>query len=211
MYGGPLGETYTYKDLAPRPPTNLSAVVDSNRITLKWNKNSEADTSYYFVYRDTTSNFIIDSTKLVSKQKDTLLVQALSLNSKHLYFKLTAVDKQGNISQPSEELTINISSISNSPQIINEYKLYQNYPNPFNPSTIISYRLKEQGYVKLMVYDIKGSLIKVLVNETKESGYYETELNAKGLASGIYLYRLEVIGKGNLPIFTDMKKTILLK
>jgi hypothetical protein len=32
-----------------------------------------------------------------------------------------------------------------------------------------------------------------------------------GLASGIYLFRLEVIGKGNIPIFSDMKKTVLLK
>ncbi|MDR3666810.1 MAG: T9SS type A sorting domain-containing protein, partial [Ignavibacteriaceae bacterium] len=211
MYGGPLGETYTYKDLAPRPPVNLSAVVDSNRITLKWNKNTEADTAYYMVYRDTAANFIIDSTKLVSKQKDTALVQTLPLNSKHLYYKVTAIDKQGNISQPSEELTINITSISGSPQIINNYKLFQNYPNPFNPSTIISYRLKDKGYVKLMLYDIKGELVKVLVNETKEAGFYEFEFNAKGLASGIYLYRIEVIGKGNIPVFSDMKKTILLK
>jgi hypothetical protein len=106
---------------------------------------------------------------------------------------------------------INITSITDSPQIISDYKLFQNYPNPFNPSTIISYRLKEQGYVKLMVYDIKGSLIKVLVNETKESGYYETVFNGNGLASGIYIYRLEVLGQGNIPVFTDMKKTILLK
>jgi len=62
-----------------------------------------------------------------------------------------------------------------------------------------------------MVYDIIGRLIKVLINEPKEQGYYETEFNAKGLASGIYLYRIEVIGKGNIPVYSDMKKTILLK
>jgi Secretion system C-terminal sorting domain len=211
MYGGPLGETYTYKDLAPRPPTNLSAIVDSNKITLKWNKNTEADTAYYLVYIDTTENFIIDSTKLVSKQIDTIFVQTLPGNARHLYYKLTAVDKQGNASQPSEEIMINLTSITNSNQIIIDYKLFQNYPNPFNPTTIISYRLKEKGYVKLIIYDIKGSLVKVLVNETKESGYYETEFNPKGLASGIYLYRLEVIGKGNIPVFSDMRKMVIIK
>jgi hypothetical protein len=211
MYGGPLGETYTYQDLAPRPPANLSAVVDSTRITLKWNKNTEADTAYYSIYRDTTANFIIDSTKIVSKQKDTLLTQTIQGNAKHVYYKITVIDKQGNASQPSEEILINVTSIINSPQIISDYKLYQNYPNPFNPTTIISYRLKEKGYIKLNVYDIKGELIKILVNETKEQGYYETEFNAKGLASGIYLYRIEVIGQGNILVFTDMKKTILVK
>ena len=92
-----------------------------------------------------------------------------------------------------------------------DYTLFQNYPNPFNPSTTISYRLKGKGFVKLKVYDTKGALIKVLVNETKEPGYYETEFNAKGLASGIYFYRIEVFGKGNIPVFSEMKKCIQVK
>jgi hypothetical protein len=211
MYGGPLGETYSYQDLAPRPPVNLSAVVDSNRITLKWNKNKEADTAWYNVYRDTTANFILDSTKLISKQKDTNFVQPIPPNAKQLYYKLTAEDKTGHVSVPSGELTLTLNSIKNNYSVINDYLLYQSYPNPFNPTTVISFNLKEKSYVKLIVYDIKGELIKVLVNEIKESGYYETEFNAKGLASGIYLYRLEVIGKGNIPVYSDMKKTILLK
>ena len=62
-----------------------------------------------------------------------------------------------------------------------------------------------------MVYDIKGELIKVLVNKEQEQGYYEEPFDGKGLASGIYLYRIEVIGKGSIPVYSDMKKTILLK
>src|SRR5690606_14811047 len=100
--------------------------------------------------------------------------------------------------------------------------LYQNYPNPFNPSTTIGYKLKERGYVKLMVYDITGALVSVLVNKEQEAGYYELEFNSSGqpalrnfseggLASGIYLYRIEVIGKGNMPVYSDMKKMILVK
>ena len=40
-----------------------------------------------------------------------------------------------------------------------DYSLFQNYPNPFNPTTTISYRLKEKGFVKLNVYDITGKFI----------------------------------------------------
>jgi hypothetical protein len=94
---------------------------------------------------------------------------------------------------------------------ITDYSLIQNYPNPFNPSTKISYLLKEKGFVKLKVYDIRGELVKVLVNETKEAGYYEAEFNGKGLASGVYIYRIEVIGEGNKLVYSDMKKTVLLK
>jgi hypothetical protein len=59
------------------------------------------------------------------------------------------------------------------------------------------------------------------VNEVKEAGYYEVEFNTSignrqsavgnPFASGIYLYRIEVIGEGNIPRFSDMKKMILLK
>jgi hypothetical protein len=37
------------------------------------------------------------------------------------------------------------------------------------------------------------------------------ELKVKGLTSEIYFYRIELIGKGNIPVYSDMKKTILLK
>jgi hypothetical protein len=208
--GGPGGESYTYKDLAPRAPVGLNVKSDSGKIVVKWNKNTEADFKSYKLYRDTVQHFTADTTKLISKQADTLFIQVPQLNWKKYYYKLTALDNQGNESELSEEIGI-ITGINDKPQIVSEYRLFQNYPNPFNPSTKIGYRLKESGYVKIMVYDIKGSLLRVLVNETRQSGFYETEFNAKGLASGVYLYRIEVTGKGNIPVYSDMKKMVLVK
>ncbi len=217
VFGGPLGEEYTYQDLAPRPPVNVTAVLDSNQVLLSWNKNTEADFMSYRIYRDTTKGFIIDSTNLISEQTDTFFVQIVPKEEINLYYKLTAVDSQGNESRPSEEVHIVITSIkTKEPITLKDYKLYQNYPNPFNPSTKIGYRLKERGYVKLMVYDIKGEMIEVLVNKVQEAGYYEVNFGVKQdsspeIASGIYLYRIEVIGEGKIPRFSDMKKMILLK
>jgi hypothetical protein len=223
MYGGPLGETYTYQDLAPLAPRNLSAVVDSNYITVRWNRNTEADTSFYKVYRDTVVNFSIDSTNLVSSSSDSFFVQVNPhINTRYVY-KVSCVDNQGNESQPSQELVVNITSVSMDeyPRTINDYILYQNYPNPFNPSTKIGYQLKERAYVKLMVYDIKGELISVLVNKEQNAGYYEVDFNANvrserlearnNLSSGIYLYRIEIIGEGKIPVYTEMKKMLLIK
>jgi hypothetical protein len=224
VFGGPLGEEYTYQDLAPRPPVNLTTVLDSNEVLLSWNRNTEADFSSYRIYRDTTEGFIIDSTKLISSQTDTFYIQTVPGEEINLYYKLTAVDSQGNQSGPSEEVHVFLTGTINNEQsasadkfTINNYKLYQNYPNPFNPTTRIGYRLKERGYVKLMVYDIKGELVEVLVNKVQEAGYHEVEFSSRNLihqiqiASGIYLYRIEVIGEGNIPVYSDMKKMILLK
>lgn len=146
---------------------------DSNYITLNWNRNTEADTSFYKVYRDTVINFTIDSTKLISSSTDTFLVQINPHNVTKYVYKVTCVDNQANESKPSEEKVVIITGIENYPQLITDYQLYQNYPNPFNPTTTISYRLKERSYVKLRVYDINGELVNVLVNQVQVSGYYE--------------------------------------
>ena len=228
MYGGPFGEIYTYQDLAPLAPRNLSAIVDSNYITVRWNRNTEADTAFYKVYRDTVISFQIDSTKLVSSASDTFFIQTIPQKASKYVYKITCVDNQGNESKPSEEVVVDLTSVSTDdyPITINDYLLYQNYPNPFNPSTKIGYKLKDRSYVKLMVYDIKGELISILVNNEQTAGYYEVDFfsssiphsggqnpasNIQNLASGIYLYRIEVIGEGNIPVFTDMKKMLLIK
>ena len=86
-----------------------------------------------------------------------------------------------------------------------EYALEQNYPNPFNPSTTLKYQIPQNGFVTLKVYDILGKEVASLVNEVKTQGRYEATFNASDLASGVYLYRL------NVNDYIDVKKMILLK
>jgi hypothetical protein len=90
-------------------------------------------------------------------------------------------------------------------EIPNYYSLAQNYPNPFNPYTIIKYSVPKAVNVKLTVYDILGKEVAVLVNETKQPGFYEAEFNASGLATGVYFYKIEA-GK-----FNSVKKMMLVK
>jgi len=85
------------------------------------------------------------------------------------------------------------------------FSLSQNYPNPFNPTTTISYELPKAVHVTLKVYDVLGNEVKTLVNEMKEMGKYTATFDASSLASGMYIYRLQV-GKYN-----STKKMVLLK
>ena len=107
-----------------------------------------------------------------------------------------------------------ITSVKDFPNIsISDFKLYPNYPNPFNPSTTLRYRLKENGTVRLVIYDMKGEKITELVNKFQHAGYYEVNWDAKafGLSSGVYLFRIEIKDENNIPVFSDMRKSILLK
>jgi hypothetical protein len=74
-----------------------------------------------------------------------------------------------------------------------------NYPNPFNPETTISYSIKEPGKVRLEVYNIKGQLVRTLVDEDQATGHYKLVFNARddggrSLASGVYLLRMVAPG-----------------
>jgi hypothetical protein len=93
------------------------------------------------------------------------------------------------------------------PNLVNEYKLYQNYPNPFNPTTKISYSIKEKSFVSIKLYNLLGKEIAEIVNEEKEPGLYEIELNANELklTSGIYFYKMVA---GN---YSSIKKLVYLK
>jgi uncharacterized protein len=86
-----------------------------------------------------------------------------------------------------------------------EFKLSQNYPNPFNPSTVIKFSVPKDGNVSIKVYDIKGQLIKTLVNQNIIVGNYSVDFDGTGLASGVYLYSIET------PEYKDTKKMILVK
>jgi hypothetical protein len=55
------------------------------------------------------------------------------------------------------------------------------------------------------VYDISGKTVKTLVNEKQNAGTYEVKMDASGLSSGVYFYRI------NAGEFSDVKKMMLVK
>jgi parallel beta-helix repeat protein len=90
-------------------------------------------------------------------------------------------------------------------RIPKSYALDQNYPNPFNPSTTIEFALPKSGFVTLKIYDLLGNEVATLVSEKLPAGKHQRVWEAKGSASGVYLYRIEV-GE-----FVQNRKLVLLR
>ncbi|MCL2064327.1 MAG: S8 family serine peptidase [Candidatus Cloacimonetes bacterium] len=89
-------------------------------------------------------------------------------------------------------------------------KLEQNIPNPFNPETTINFSIKNSGTVRLSVFNIRGQLVKTLLNENLVAGNHSviwngTDSNNNTVSSGLYFYRVESVG------FSDVKRMVLLK
>jgi hypothetical protein len=105
------------------------------------------------------------------------------------------------------EVVYNVANDQNLPAVT---KLNKNYPNPFNPQTSISYSLKQAGPVKIEIFNIKGQLVRTLVNTTKKAGKYnavwfgQNDSGSK-VGSGIYFYKMQTTD------FTDIERMLLLK
>jgi hypothetical protein len=99
------------------------------------------------------------------------------------------------------------------PYIPRTFALYQNFPNPFNPSTTIRYYIPiESGSVpvRILVYDLRGRLIRILADEDRKAGRYQIYWDGRdnrgyNVSSGVYLYRFE---SGN---FTSTRKMIVVR
>jgi hypothetical protein len=99
----------------------------------------------------------------------------------------TAVDDRQNASAPSA------------------FGLSQNYPNPFNPSTTIGFSLAAGGDVRLSLMNGLGQTVRELAGGYFPAGRHEVAVDASGIGSGIYFYRLQA---GSL---VDVKKLVVAK
>ena len=76
------------------------------------------------------------------------------------------------------------------------YGLEQNIPNPFDKHTLIHYSLPVKSDVTLMVYNVRGELVRTLQSGQQKAGKYAVEWNGLNddqlpVSSGIYFYRLQ--------------------
>jgi len=103
--------------------------------------------------------------------------------------------------------------------------LAQNYPNPFNPVTSIQYTVGSRQtkavdgsgfmvhgpvHINLKIYNVRGQLVRTLVDEEKSKGVYSVTWDGKDqegceVSSGIYFYQLKTKDQ------SEVKKMVLLK
>ncbi len=150
------------------------------------------------------------SVKVADKQtRKVKLALAIDENLEAEMNLVTKVDylAEGLPKGKTEEITIESLSV------VKDYGLAQNYPNPFNPSTMIKYQLPVSGHVTLKVYDVLGKEVATLINRKQDVGYYEVEFDGSGLASGMYIYKIDVqsADPSNHKNFSKVKKMLMIK
>jgi len=97
-----------------------------------------------------------------------------------------------------------------SKQKLSQFKLYGNYPNPFNTTTTIRFGLSKQSTIILTIYNILGQKVFEISEENLPAGNHTFNFNASNLISGIYIYKISVVGVDRKNIVAS-KKMMLLK
>tara|TARA_B100001750_G_scaffold19905_1_gene13510 strand:+ start:378 stop:1526 length:1149 start_codon:yes stop_codon:yes gene_type:complete len=92
----------------------------------------------------------------------------------------------------------------------NGFQLHAAYPNPFNPVTAIPYEAPIGGQLTIGIYDLRGKLVRTLINDKQSVSpgivYWNGKSdNEKPLPSGVYFYRLSAAN------YTATRKIVLLK
>jgi flagellar hook assembly protein FlgD len=88
--------------------------------------------------------------------------------------------------------------------------LHPNIPNPFNPTTTIRFDLAGSGRVTLRVFDVRGRVVRTLVDGLEPAGHRLVEWDGRNdggrvVPSGTYFYRLTAPG------FEQTRTMLMLK
>jgi len=213
-------------DASGMVPVELSSFTASsldNAVVLQWVTESEAGGVGFIIERRNGAN--ADWQQIASYLTDNSLVcmnntigyaeynytdNTITANA-HYFYRLSDVDIFGNVTVLDIIEIVATGVNKGSQEVLPEkFSLIGAYPNPFNPETTIAYQLPQNEKVTLRIYNLRGELVKELVNGFKGAGYLAVVWDGKDsqnneVNSGIYLIKMQV---GN---YLAVKKATLLR
>ena len=176
--------------------TRFEAVFDNERVELSWTTASETNNAGFEIQRRAVSRdgnaqwrsvaFVEGRGNTDAETNYSYSDDARAVRGEAVAYRLKQIDFNGTFKM-SEAVQVRMPAPDN-------YDI-ASYPNPFNPVATIEYDVPVDGHISVTVYDAQGRQVATLVNEVQPAGRYSVAFDATGLASGIYVYRLDAEGK----------------
>jgi hypothetical protein len=179
-----------YLTIVPVELTSFAADINSGDVNLKWATATEKNNHGFEIEKKPAggqfrSIGFVEGNGTTSEYHSYAFVDKAPANNKYVY-RLKQVDYDGTFAYSQEiEVDLNASTVKS-------FSLEQNYPNPFNPVTTIRFNLPAESRVTLKVFNMLGEeVLSLLDNQLTEAGTHSVNVNAAGLPSGIYMYRVQ--------------------
>ena len=194
-------------DLPFMTPINLTVQNERDGVRLNWEFPVDAHTLNGFrVHRNgqiitvpvlPPTSFTFHDTNVVEGEIYTYHVRAMFINP-------------GGVSDPSNEAEIAFVDIDDETPVPHNTELVGNFPNPFNPETIIQFSLSKESHVKIEIFNIRGALVRTLVDSEFTEGVHDISWNGEDkngnlTTSGVYFYRMKTDD------YQSVKRMVLLK
>ena len=145
------------------------------------------------------------------------IVQKIRLNSAEIQNIAFAIDylKLNNSHSDAEETILYVLESILTKTLPKQSQLLPNYPNPFNPETWIPFRAAKDGNASVTIYDINGTIIRLLPIGYVLAGnylgpdkaiYWNGKTDAgEYVSSGTYFYQIKLVD------YTETRKMIIVK
>jgi len=187
--------------------TNLQAVLYEDTVRLNWTYNYPLD--FVTGFRVLRNGTLINQ-PYADGHIFTYLDTTLPTSGLYVYTVAVQYFSPAGESLPTNEVSIQYLNQDDQNLSPTYTQLKYNYPNPFNPETQIHFSLAKDTNVRLEIYNIKGELVKNLINQQLPSGQHHTVWNGtnstnQAVSSGVYFYKMDT------PEYSSVKKMILLK
>jgi len=187
--------------------TNLRGTLEGNGVRLNWDYEYPLD--FVIGFRIIRNGSIINQPSSDGHIL-TYLDSNIPSSGNYTYTIRVLYTTPTGVALPSNEYTVQYVSEGDYTTSANNTMLKYNYPNPFNPQTQIHFSLAKDSVVKIDIFNIKGEIVKTLINSQLSAGNHHATWNGydslgKPVSSGVYFYKMET------PEYSSVKKMILMK
>ncbi len=182
-------------------------------IKISFNKNNSIFNVSFILYKNTVANPVeVIEYKNVNaaeydfenfgKEYNRIAMVVANVDS------LLDYNNSANYNVSASKLIVSVDDENESP---NDFRMSEFYPNPFNPVSKCDFYVPYESNIKISLFNLIGEKIAVLKENTFSAGYHNFEFNGIGLASGMYLIKLDGVSLNNDNKFSSTKKIMLQK
>ncbi|MCF7886144.1 MAG: lamin tail domain-containing protein [Candidatus Marinimicrobia bacterium] len=209
---------YNGKDQSlPIELISFKATFENGVVNLIWKTSSEIENAGFNIFKSagTQENFYKINKKIIQGAGTTTETQTYEYQDSQIISGMKYFYKLEDVSLSGEKKFSRIISVESEletdSQEIHNFRINDCYPNPFNPYINIEYSIKNNLKARIIIYDIKGKLVKEFSDKTINTNpgqirWYGKDNTGRSVSSGVYI--CQILSKTGL---SDTEKIILIR